>query len=92
VPGVAGSCRAVCVGHDAGRTSDANGIQVTVKKVVSITRLGASVGQTDFTKPSHFGAEVEKTEASLPFFELKSVDAIAPRKAWGRGMRCRLQL
>jgi hypothetical protein len=29
----------------------------------------------DFTKRSQFGAEVEYTEASWPFFELKSVDA-----------------
>jgi hypothetical protein len=47
----AGNCRAVCVGYDAGRTADANGIQVAVKQVGSMTRLGAEVGhQTDFTK------------------------------------------
>jgi hypothetical protein len=33
------------------------------------------VGQTSFTKHSQFGAEVFFTDASLPFFDLESVDA-----------------
>ena len=36
---------------------------------------GAEVGQPSFTKRCQFGTEVGSTEAILPFFELKSVDA-----------------
>jgi hypothetical protein len=66
---VAGNCRAVCVGHDAGRTAGAKGIQVTVKQVVSITRLGAPVGQPDASLRSRFAASVGMTSAldRIPF-------------------------
>ena len=35
---------------------------------------------------------IDATDASLSEGELRSVDAIAPSKAWEGGMRCRLQL
>ena len=37
---------------DAGRTADANGIQVAAKQVGSLTRLGAAVGPTKVTSLS----------------------------------------
>jgi hypothetical protein len=47
-----------------GQTVDANGTRSTIKQVGSITRLGASVGQTSFTKLLQFGASVKTTDAS----------------------------
>jgi hypothetical protein len=42
--------------------------------------FAADVGQTDFTKRHRLGAEVKTTDASLPFFELNSVDATVARR------------
>jgi hypothetical protein len=50
--------------HTAGTAANANGIEVAVTQVGSITRLGASVGQTEAANGFAKLRAVSKTEAS----------------------------
>ena len=58
-------------------TVDANGVDVTVKQVGSITRLRAAVGPPASSKKICLGAEVVATEASNDDLQVASVDATA---------------